>query len=191
MKFAKLLLPVCAIAALVVGFNVTSAQETTTVELDILSGAITIGSDGAFDFGDYTVSASVQTVTGAFVAPGGYFFVDDLKGADSGYYTTVQLSGDMAGPGTSTIASSNVFMEVASTAVTVLSGDTNASVVVDNAMTSRQSLDAARTLIERDPGANNGTVGKYGTLPEMRVDIPAYQAVGNYTSTLVYTLYEN
>jgi len=55
----------------------------------------------------------VKVVTsGSFSDP---FWVEDLKGADTGYYTTVQLSGDMDGPGASTIPAANVFMSVAST----------------------------------------------------------------------------
>jgi len=46
-----------------------------------------------FDFGNFMVSSFEQTVSGAFAT--GYFFVDDLKGADSGYYTTVQMSGHL------------------------------------------------------------------------------------------------
>jgi len=49
-------------------------------------------------------------VNGTFSSP---FWVDDLKGSGSGYYTTVQLSGNLLGSGSSSIASSNVSMKTA------------------------------------------------------------------------------
>jgi hypothetical protein len=53
-----------------------------------------------------------------------------------------------------------------------------------------QSLDSARTFIEREDAANSGLVGKYGNSPDLQVVIPAYTPVGTYNATLVYTLYE-
>jgi hypothetical protein len=58
-------------------------------------------------------------------------------------------------------------------------------------MASYATLDAARTYIKRDTLANLWVVGQYGALPQLQVVIPAYQAVGTYSATLVYTLYEN
>ncbi len=170
----------------VVGF--ASAQLNTIVEVELLPGTVSIFSTGAFDFGNYTVSSSAQTVTGAFTS---YFSVEDLKGNNSGYYTTVQMSGNLVGPGGATINDENVAMSTTTTGVTVITGTTNPRVVVHNGMIAFQSLDAARTLIKRDTAANFGVVGHYGTLPNMQVLIPAWTAVGTYTGTLVYTLYEN
>ena len=173
----------------------TSCSTTTLVQVQILPGNICIGSSGTFDFGTYTVSSSAQTVNSSFTAPTGYFYVDDLKGADTGYYTTVQLSGDLiqswwAG----TIPAANVFMKtpaVGNPWITLLAGTANPRVVVNAGMIAYQSLDVARRLIERPLQANFWVVGKYATLPEMQLIIPAYQSVGTYTATLVYTLYEN
>jgi hypothetical protein len=150
-----------------------------------------IGTTGDFNFGSFTASSSAQTVSGAFVGSGGYFYVDDLKGADAGYYTTVQLAADLAGPGTSTMLRTNVFMKTPSLTTTLLAGTANAGVVVDAGMAAFQSLDTPRQLIKRGNGANNGIIGQYGVLPQMQLIIPAYQAVGTYTGTLTYTLYSN
>ena len=169
----------------------TSCSENTTVQVTIDPGDICIGSTGSFDFGNYTVSSSSQTVTGAFTD---YFWVEDLKGADSGYYTTLQLSGDLTGPGGATIPAANVSVKTSAVGaawVTTMAGSSNTRVVVDSNMASYQSLDSARTYIKRDTAANYGVIGKYGALPQLQVVIPAYQSVGVYTATLVYTLYEN
>ncbi|HMY80265.1 MAG TPA: hypothetical protein PLW93_03900 [Candidatus Absconditabacterales bacterium] len=169
----------------------TSCTTTTQVEVEILPGDICIGSTGSFDFGNYTASSSSQTVNGTFTDP---FYVDDLRGSNTGYYTTVQLSGDLVGPGGATISGSNVYMQttaIGNPGITTLAGSPNTLVVIDAGMGSYQSLDVARQLIKRPAGANSGVVGMYGTYPLMQLVIPPYQAVGTYTATLVYTLYEN
>ncbi len=100
----------------------------------------------------------------------------------------------MAGPGGATIPRANVYMKtpaVGNAGITTMAGTANTRVEVHSAMAAFQSLDAARQLIIRNTAANFGVVGKYGTLPELQLVIPAYQAVGNYTATLTYTLYEN
>jgi hypothetical protein len=134
-----------------------------------------------------------QIVTGAFVWTGGYFYVDDLRGANSGYYTTVQMSGNLVGVGW-TIAGSNVSMKTTATGaggITLLAGTANPLVQIQAGMSAFQTLDVARQLIIRNTAANSWVIGQYGVLPQMQLTIPAYQSVGTYTGTLVYTLYTN
>lgn len=168
----------------------TDCEESVTVEVEVIPGDICIGTTGSFDFGTLTSSASAQSVTGAFTDE---FWVEDLKGDDAGYYTTLQLSGDLQS-GTNTIDASNVLAKTASTgpgAIVLMNGTANSNVEVDAVMATFQSLDGAVTFIKRDTGANSGLVWQYGALPEMRVDVPAYQPVGVYTGNMVYTLFEN
>lgn len=75
--------------------------------------------------------------------------------------------------------------------ITTMAGSANTRVVVNTNMSAYQSLDVARRLIERPLQNNFGVVGQYGSTPQMQLVIPAYQSVGTYTATLVYTLYEN
>ncbi len=168
-----------------------SCFTTTSVQVSILPGNMCIGSTGDFNFGSFTASSSSQTITGAFVGTGGYFHVDDLRGADAWYYTTVQLNADLVGPGVATMLRTNVFMKTPSSTTTLLAGAANAGVVVDAGMSAFQSLETPRQLIKRNTGTNNGVIGQYGTLPQLQLIIPAYQAVGTYTGTLTYTLYSN
>lgn len=171
-----------------------SCFTTTSVQVDILPGNMCIGSTGAFTFGSFGASSASQTATGSFVGSGGYFYVDDLRGSNSGYYTTVQLNADLTGPGINTILRTAVFMKTAAVGsawVTLLAGAANTNVVIQAGMSAYQSLDTARQLIIRNTAANNGIIGQYGVLPQMQVIIPAYQAVGSYTGTLTYTLYTN
>ena len=169
----------------------TQCSTNTTITVKINPGDVCIGSTGAFDFGQYTIASTSQTVNGTFTSE---FWVEDLKWSDTGYYTTVQMSGNLQGPGSSNISSGNVSMRTASVGnagITLMGGSANTNVVIDSAMSSYQTLNAPRTLIKRNNGANFGLIGKYGVNPEMQLIIPAYQAVGQYTGTLVYTLYNN
>lgn len=170
----------------------TNCSTTTQVQVQILPGNICIWSTGAFNFGSYTVSSSAQTVNGSFTSP---FYVDDLKWSNTGYYTTVQLSWALTQSGGSgTIPAANAFMRTAATGnpgITTMAGSANTRVWIDWAMSAYQSLDVARQLIERNLAANFGVVGQYGVNPQMQLVIPAYQSVGTYNATLVYTLYEN
>lgn len=166
----------------------SSCSENVTVSVDILPGDICIGTTWAFDFGDYTVTSSSQTHTGVFTDT---FWVEDLKGDDAGYYTTLQLGGNMTGPGSATIPAANVSVRVPNTTVTVIAWSSNPNVTIPWGLTSFSALNSAVTFLQRATAANNGLIGKYGKIPEMQVLIPAYQSVGAYSATLVYTLYEN
>ena len=97
----------------------------------------------------------------------------------------------MVGPGTATIPAANVSLKVPSTTVTTMAGTTNTNVNIPAGLLSFTALNSPVTFIRRVLGTNNGVIGKYGTLPEMQVVIPAYQSVGSYVATLVYTIYEN
>jgi len=198
MKFIKKLAPL-AIFALAFGLTSFASADTacvgtgsecsvtTDVSVEVIAGDICIGTTGSLDLGTVTASASPQTVTATFADE---FWVEDLKGADSGYYTTLQLSGSLADLAGNTIAATDV--SVRSTGgVSLMNGSANANVVLDAGMAGYQSLDSARTFIKRDTAANSGLVGQYGAFPEIQINVPAYQAIGTYTATLTYTLYEN
>jgi hypothetical protein len=130
-------------------------------------------------------------VNGTFTSP---FWVDDLKGTDEGYYTTAQMSGALQWPGTNTIAATNVSMKtsaIGNAGITTIAWSPNTNVVIDAGMSSYQTLETPKTLIKRVAGPNFWLIGQYWVTPQMQLMIPAYQAIGNYTGTLVYTLYGN
>jgi hypothetical protein len=58
-------------------------------------------------------------------------------------------------------------------------------------MIAYQTLNTPRRLIERVNGANFWIIGQYGVTPQLQLIIPAYQAVGSYSGTLVYTMYNS
>ena len=176
----------------------TTCSETTNVEIEVTPGDICIGIDDTeVDLGTVTTSSSATTSSATFANE---FWVEDLRGADEGYYTTLQIaSTGLQSPTTSTdIPAANVSVKTAATGaggITLMGGSANSQVVVDAGMAAFQTLDSARTFIKRDDSSagagNGGLVGQYWVAPEIQVVVPAYTAVGSYTWVLTYTLIEN
>lgn len=164
---------------------------TTTLNMQVIPGSITIGSPASLAFsGTAAASDSAQSLEQAFNGVGDYFYIQDLKGADNGYSTTLQASGPLTA-GTNTIPLANMSFKTTSGTPTLLSGTANAGVTLDAGTSSYQNFSSARTFMVRPNAANNGTIGKYGSQVSLKVDIPAWQAVGTYTTSIVFTLIEN
>ena len=180
---------VLGLATIVYFAPASHAQQYTTVTLTISGGNVTIWSTGYFDFGAFTVQANPQTIDKQFTGTEETFFVEDLAGVDSGYYTTLSVTALTGINGS--IPAANVFARTDTLSTTLITGTTNTGVVIASGFTTYQSLATPITFIKRDPAANGGRTGKYGTRPRLRVIIPAYQAVGAYQGTLTYTLYIN
>lgn len=174
---------------MILGFIISSyssAAELTDVYLEILEGDMTIGSTSSIDLWSFTVSSSNQDADWTFAD---YFWVEDLKWDDAGWYTTIQAS-DMNGDN-GVIDALNISMKIDSTDVDLIGWSTNNSVDIASAWSSYQAVDSPLTFIQRTNGTNNGLLWKYGVKPDLRITIPAYQSVGSYTSTITYTLIEN
>ena len=170
--------------------NWTTCSTPTTLNVTINPGQLCIASENSLSFWSINMSTTQQNANATF--GWSWFYVDDLKWADQGYYTTVQMSGALSN-WNQTIPAANVAMKttsVWSAGVTTQAWTSNSRVIINSAMANFQSLDQARRLIERTNWANYWVVGRYWVLPQMQLTIPAYQAVGSYTWTLVYTLYE-
>jgi len=167
---------------------VTKAQVSTDVYLTILWGNVTIGQSGSLDFGSLTVASTDTNLEKQFTWIN-YFWVEDMKGADSGYYTTLQVT-DLSWDN-GTIPAANISTKVDTTVTTKINGTDNANVVVSNTLLNYTPLNSAITFIKRDDAANAGKLGKYAAYPWLQVTIPAYQSVGLYHATLTYTLIEN
>lgn len=187
MQKTKMLL-VAAFVLVSASMAVTKAQVSTDVYLSIIGGNVTIGSTGSFDFGAFPV-ASIDTNVEQQFTGDDYFRVDDMKGANSGYYTTLQVS-DLSGAN-GVIPAANISAKVDSVNTTLVNGSANTNVVVANGLLSYTPLDGAITFIKRDSAENYGKLGRYAAFPWLQVTIPAYQSVGSYQATLTYTLIEN
>jgi hypothetical protein len=162
----------------------------TTVNMQITAGTITYGAPAAMTFATtLTTSFAAQTLSQDFTGASNYFWIQDLKGANSGYNTTLQMSGNLVA-GTNVISGSNVSFKSIG-AITTVSGTVNAGVQYDAASLGYQALSTTRTFIYRPNAANAGKIGYYGGNVNLKVDVPAAQAAGSYAGTLVYTLIEN
>lgn len=186
-KSTKTLL-VGAFLTIVALASITKAQVSTDVYLTILGGNVTIGTTGAFDFGSFPVASTDTNVEKQFTGAD-YFRVDDMKGADAGYYTTLQVT-DLSGAN-GTIPAANISTKVSSAATTKINGTDNTNVVVSNTLLNYTPLNAAVTFIKRDTATNAGKLGRYAAFPYLQVTIPAYQSVGSYHAVLTYTIIEN
>lgn len=171
-------------------FPAISASLTSDVFLTIEWGDITIGSQASgFDMGTMTVASSDTTLSWSFTGSGDAFFVDDLKGSDDGYYTTIQMA-DFVWPNGATIDKD--LLTIKETSLDLIAGWVNALVVDGNLTATYQSFGTTPlTFISRNTATNNGVIGKYGINPDFELTIPAYTPVGDYTGILTYTLYEN
>ncbi len=188
----KLLLAVFALAWMsLLFFHHVDAQESTDVYLYITGGNITIGATGSFNFGTFSSLSTVQTAEKQFTGDG-YFWVEDLKGADAGYYTTVSIT-DLTGQSTNdVIPADNVKIRTYTTWATLIAGDANTKVVVPDALaTAYTSFSTPITFLKRDNAVNNGSIGKYAMFPWLQITIPAFVSPDTYQGVITYTLFEN
>lgn len=122
-----------------------------------------------------------------FTSASGYFQVIDSNWADSGYYTTLQIT-DLSWTMTSI---SNTWIARQSTGIVLLSGTANTGVTLWSAFASYSPATWTVTFIKRDPAANWWKIGTYWAPLELRLSIPAYLKPDTYAGTITYTLYEN
>lgn len=172
-------------------FNNTSVYAVdTTVTMSITAGTVTYWGPASLTYANtLTTSFGAQTLQQQFTGAANYFWVQDLKGADSGYNTTLQMSGHLVA-GSYIISWSNVSFQAAG-AITTVSGSANSNVVLDGGTASFQALNTSRNFVKRNAAANNGLIWYYAANIELKVDVPANKPAGSYAGTLVYTLIEN
>jgi hypothetical protein len=119
-----------------------------------------------------------------------YFWIQDMKGSDSGYNTTLQLSGNLTA-WLNVISGSNVSFKAIGSVVLV-TWSANTWVQFDTGTVAYQALNSARTFIFRPVSALYGNkLWYYAGNINLQANIPATQAAGAYTAALVYTLIEN
>ena len=165
---------------------------TTTLNMQVLAWPISITSPTGLSFtGTITASNTIQSLEQNFNTSGAYYFtIQDLKGADAWYNTTLQVSGPLTA-GSNTIPTSAISFKTSAATPTLLSGTANTRVVLDAGATSYQNFSSTRTFIVRNNAANSAVLGQYGSQIWLKIDVPAWQWAGTYTTSLVYTLIEN
>lgn len=138
--------------------------------------------------GRITTGIVASNIAQLATAQSDYFRVVDELGAFSGYYTTLQI-GTLTWPSASLPTTT---IERKADPLVVLSWSINSGVVLWSWMDGYTFATAPVTFIKRDPGLTWASLfGVYWSKLSLRFTIPAYQPVGTYTGTLIYTLYEN
>lgn len=117
-----------------------------------------------------------------------YFTVDDQKGSNSWYYTTVSLW-NLTGNSWAVILNSTI--NIKASPITLLSGTANPSVILDSWITSYTSIASPVVFIKRNSGSGWNIFWTYGSKITLKVDIPAYKKPDTYSGIITYTLYEN
>jgi cysteine-rich repeat protein len=163
-----------------------SVQYTSafTVTIPPSSGDFCIAWPSTIAFPQITTQGYAQTW---FTSTSGYFQVIDSNWADSGYYTTLQITN----LSWSTTSLSNTWIARQSTGIVLLSGTANTGVTLWSAFASYSPATWTVTFIKRDPAANSWKTGTYWAPLQLRISLPAYIKPDTYAWTITYTLYEN
>lgn len=118
--------------------------------------------------------------------------IDDLDSNSNGYYLTVQSSNIISWG--STIDKNNISISME----TILAKNENNEAVDEidippglyNRWSGFKKIGTPLVVLERKK-EKKGKVGKYKIKPKLKITIPPYQTLGNYTGTITYTLIEN
>ncbi len=150
-------------------------------------GSLSISWPVYFDFQERDVSDQMQTREVVCTGLQDYFKVIDELGADSGYYTTLQIS-DMLNASGDTIPASQIAVKMVGD-IQTLAWLPNPRVM--SAITGTYQYFSTPLIFKyRNPGINNGILGQYGIHTARKIDIPALQNPGEYTGVIIYTLYD-
>ena len=163
-----------------------SVQYTSafTVTLPVSSGDYCIAWPTDIAFPVVTTESYAQTW---FTSASWYFELIDSSGADSGYYTTLQITH----LSWTTTSLSNTWIARQSTGIVLLSGTANTGVTLWSAFTSYSVASGTVTYIKRDPAPNWWKIGTYWAPLQLRISLPAYIKPDTYAWIITYTLYEN
>jgi hypothetical protein len=146
--------------------------------------AITIRGTGLTFSGGIFWSSTWQLIEQQF---SDYFKVDDQKGTNSWYYTTISITDLTWSNGTIP----NTSIQFKAWWLTLLEWMPNPRVTLGSGLNNYQTFNWTLTYIKRDTAENYFVKAKYGDTPRIKVDIPAYQETDSYRATITYTLYEN
>ncbi len=118
-----------------------------------------------------------------------YFQVDDQRGLNSWYYTTLQISNLTQSWGGAVIP--NTSIQRKADPLVLLWWITNPLVQLGASWSTYTTANTTSTFIYRNTAPNGFKTSRYGSKLRLRVNVPAYASVGMYTGTITYTLYEN
>ena len=164
--------------------NQSSGASVTCYAVVDVWGNVCINSPTSMSFTEIVVSSS----TGVYSGQSDYFDVDDQKGFDSGYYTTLEMS-NLSGANGYIIPNTQIQRKASS--LDLLSGTANPNVTIDPLMNNYQIADSSYVFIKRDTAPNMRKKSRYGSKLDLEITISGYTPIDIYTGVITYTLYEN
>lgn len=155
----------------------------TSTQFTILNGTITIDNPLGIALPDIAASSAQNTVYGISTT----FSVEDQKWTTWGYYTTLQCS-DLS-DWSNTIANTNIALSWST--LTLLSWFAN-GMVTTSLWNTMVTCNTPITFIRRNTSSTWSNIySEYWATIKARVTVPARQSIGDYSSTITYTLIEN
>ncbi|HKL43963.1 MAG TPA: hypothetical protein VJ892_01650, partial [Candidatus Absconditabacterales bacterium] len=114
-----------------------------------------------------------------------YFWVEDLRGTNTGHYTTIQCDG-LYGPSNFVITG----LQLSGATVEMIDGRTNNTLIYSNLSDRTDITDPTLYLYRNNDLSNNGAINRYGNKPAIRVFVPEDAPAGSYKGKITYTLYD-
>ncbi len=114
-----------------------------------------------------------------------YFWVEDLRGSNTGYYTTIQCDG-FYGPNNYVITGVQILWDL----VELVAWIDNHTLIYSNLNTWTDITIPKMYLYKNDNSMWNYYGNKYGNKPSVRVSVPIDAPAGTYKGKITYTLYD-
>jgi hypothetical protein len=153
----------------------------TDLNLEIAWWGLTIGNPANYNFGTVWVSVDDQIITWQFTD---YFWLEDLEGSNSWYFTTIQCNGLKSNLGNTL---TGIYLKQNN--LTKLLWVDNPRVKIQSVFLDYYTINKPVTYLYRNPETNYWTISKYWDIPFLKIVIPWGTAPWTYVWTITFTLY--
>ncbi|HPC34097.1 MAG TPA: hypothetical protein PLP73_00400 [Candidatus Absconditabacterales bacterium] len=160
-----------------VGISLAQIQKEVHVEISGLG--LVIGTPSNISLGSVSAGTTVEKTFN------NYFWVEDLRGVNTGYYTTIQCDG-LYGPDNFIITG----VQLSGNLVELLQGNGNQTDIYSNLDSWTDITTPQLYFYKNDNVPLNYHGNKYGNKPSIRISIPNNAPAGTYKGKITYTLYD-
>ena len=113
-----------------------------------------------------------------------YFWINDLRGNDTGHYTTIQMDA-LYGPNDAMIT----WIQIMANTLDLLNWTIN-NTLINPDLSVWSDMRKPVLFFYRNNSLNNWRINKYWTKPSIRIIVPTDVPSGNYKWKITYTLYD-
>ena len=125
------------------------------------------------------------TITRSFLD---YFWIEDLRGTNTGHYTTIQCDG-IYGPNGAT-SSVITGIQLSWTSIERILWTDNNTLIYSN-LSTWTDITTPQLYLYRNNNISNGWVwNRYGNKPSIKIIVPSGTPAGTYKGKITYTLYD-